>query len=475
MIRRTPPAKTAQNSQTGTIPRLPGLPRSTSFGDLHGAAGEDDGLEGFRGFPEESNTAVNVGAGKGRGMLSNVLEEATGERPQSRGRGSIVQNRGVDWETAHRMQVLENAMLNLTSSVNAIRLQLTEARQPQGASNLQGVGNRNNLASGISFWSMGQLPNDAQIQQQQRQEQMENEGNGGASGYGGGSQVQDQEDQDAEWQRQYLPREYYKPIPVKEWDIKFSGDGKGLRVQTFVREMERMAQLQGVRMEAVLSSLHLCLTGDALIWYRSNDIFLTWREFAMALKYNFGRSDCDLAVRRKIEERKQKDGERVGVYISAMKSLFRELELGLDESTKLQLVRRNLSYHFRDPLLFRDFETLEELEMALHRVEQNLLLSTADRPKVQKVSEIEVSSVSSQPSQPPQVSKQGSTQNSRAQGNKLGKRRSMCMNCFMGNHRISDCTQPRRADLLCYGCGAENVIKRNCPNCKRSGEGQGGN
>lgn len=270
---------------------------------------------------------------------------------------------------------------------------------------------------------------------------------------------------------------FYKPIPIKDWGIKFSGDSKGMRVQTFIHEMEKMAAAQGVSVNSILSSLHLCLTGDALEWYRASNLFYNWGDFAFALRYTFGRSDCDLTIRRRIEERKQKEGERVGVYISAMKSLFRELEIRLDEFTEMQLVRRNLTPQFRDAILLRDFTALDELEYALHKVEQNILLAATDRPKKVQINSVEtvpqVASVSkpqsTRSSQSNQNSRQSKARNQNNSRQNSG-RASLCVNCYLGYHSVENCSQPRRAQLLCYGCGAENVTYPNCPNCGSSGE-----
>lgn len=264
----------------------------------------------------------------------------------------------------------------------------------------------------------------------------------------------------------------YKPIPLKDWGITFSGEIRGTHVRTFLREIERMATAQRVSLASVLSSIHLCLSGDALRWYRSCELFGTWDDFSRSIKITFDRFDCDLSVRRRLEQRKQRDGERVGVYVADLRSLFRELETPLDEKTMVQMVRRNLNHRIRESILLREFATLTELEDALRISENNMLISGDDaQPKQKRVSAIE-QTTNSNASSGNRSGNNNRGNNRRFTQNSARRRPSLCVNCFLGNHAVNDCTQPRRANVLCYGCGAEGVIKRNCPSC--SGEGSPG-
>lgn len=270
----------------------------------------------------------------------------------------------------------------------------------------------------------------------------------------------------------------YKPIPVKDWGIVFSGDSKGMKVNTFLRDMEKMARTQRVPVDSTLSAMHLCLSGDALTWYRSCELFTQWSEFSRALSATFGRLDGDLSVRRRLEERRQRDGERVGVFLAEIYSLFRELEVPMDTRSQIQLIRRNLTPQIRDAILFMNFHSLQELEKAIITVESNSLLAAPEpRSRNARVNEMEeVAAISNpsnsrntQPYRKTNPSKNPRTQNTRNDSPTSSPRYPLCVNCFLGNHLVRDCTQPMRASILCFGCGRENTIREHCPNCRNSG------
>lgn len=274
-------------------------------------------------------------------------------------------------------------------------------------------------------------------------------------------------------------RQVYKPIPVKDWGIVFAGDSKGLKVRNFLRDMEKMALTQKVPIDSTLSAMHLCLSGDALAWYRSCELFSNWTDFSRAISATFGCLDGDLSVRRRLEERRQRDGERVGVFLAEIYSLFRELEVPMDSCSQIQLIRRNLTPQIRDAILLMNFNTLKDLESAVTTVENNSLLAAPEpRSRNARVNEIEQVSVVANPSKPnnsqPFRKSNSSTQDGKNQRNNTSTASSsprypLCVNCFLGHHLVRDCTQPRRATVLCFGCGRENTIREKCPNCRGAG------
>ncbi|XP_055691266.1 protein lin-28-like [Lutzomyia longipalpis] len=43
-----------------------------------------------------------------------------------------------------------------------------------------------------------------------------------------------------------------------------------------------------------------------------------------------------------------------------------------------------------------------------------------------------------------------------------------CVNCG-GPHKIKDCKEPRKCNVMCYKCGLENTITSRCPVCNTKG------
>ncbi|GAB0086759.1 hypothetical protein DMENIID0001_009350 [Sergentomyia squamirostris] len=287
------------------------------------------------------------------------------------------------------------------------------------------------------------------------------------------------------------PYSFVRPVPYKDWGISFSGARGSCKVRHFLKDLERMSVAQNVSLQAVNRSIRLFLTGDALTWYNANyEGLSTWVLFSGALRSAFQDFESDFAIRKKIEERKQKVGEPVEVFLSFLYELFEELEEPILEREKIRLIRRNLTADYANALALTDVSTLAQLVTFLKKIETNRLLSaqiTVNRGTdgQRNNSRREIHELESETRDPSEVQAVGQSANRgttprfrRGNGRSINRNQSRsvnesttCVNC-RGAHNIRDCDKPRKSNVMCYRCGLENTITSRCTACNTAAAGE---
>lgn len=323
-----------------------------------------------------------------------------------------------------------------------------------------------------------------------------------------------------------------KPLQLKDWGVSFSGDRKGKKAKIFLRDVERMAMIQGVSLQEVVWSMRLLLTDGAQTWYDSFSEYLlscSWEEFREKFLSAFCNLESDFAIRKKIEDRKQGVGENAEVFLASMLSLFEELDEEISESEKVRLIRRNLHYSLSNALLLYDIPTIAELSMKLKLIERNRSYAFLDRPKTARFNAVgsqgsssdhtgsggrtsdqdgHSGGTSSSTSVNSSHSGRGGGRNSSSRGNgRRGGRnanasstsnrnhqdqgggsnppngagsgsqsnntnsqsvKKPCVYCKNNSHNVRSC--PTRPKYICFKCGKVGTIYGLCPVCNPQGE-----
>ncbi|XP_055693452.1 uncharacterized protein LOC129795926 [Lutzomyia longipalpis] len=287
-----------------------------------------------------------------------------------------------------------------------------------------------------------------------------------------------------------------KPLHVKDWNLSFSGDRRGKKARIFLKEVQRMAMIQGISLEEVQWSMRFMLSGGALTWYDSYSHVLlncTWEQFSVRFLNAFYDSESDFSVRKRIEERKQGQNENVEVFVAAMLSLFEELEGDLSEVEKVRLIRRNLHSSLRNALLLVEIHSVEELCEKLKLVERNRSYAYTERREVNAISASarggnggaipkrssnnrrnSAASNSTNASSSRDSANVSDSSDTNVQGSSRGDEgentSGVCIFCKKSGHKIRACMfRPR---VCCFKCCKPGVITRTCPNCSASGNEQ---
>lgn len=166
--------------------------------------------------------------------------------------------------------------------------------------------------------------------------------------------------------------------------------------------------------------------------------------------------------------RKQREGESFELYYeSIMKIAFRLAE-SFDEYRLTQQLLRNLLPDVRQALLFVPVSSVAHLRQLIYKrenllgdVESNRFAKNAVGPKVLRraVAALEVEE---------ELSQFDSEENASVETVKLARKPLTCWNCNTPGHTWDMCLAERC--IFCYGCGAKDLYKPQCPTCIKRAE-----
>lgn len=257
-------------------------------------------------------------------------------------------------------------------------------------------------------------------------------------------------------------------VPLHKWGITFGGT-KEESVNAFIERVEDLARARGVSHAELLQSALELLKGEPLIFYRANrDSFHTWSELCAGLREEFQTPFYREELFDEIKRRTQGRDESIGIYLAKMVTLFGRLGTSLSETTKINILLRNISPYYQSQLSQTQVTSVEHLKWLCKKLE--VVKSSMERfvappskscslePDLAYVDVREVASTSKNPVTP------------EAMGRQEMRSDTVCNRCQEPGHFARNC--PKR---YCYRCGKENVTIRTCPKCNRnSGNGRRG-
>lgn len=101
-----------------------------------------------------------------------------------------------------------------------------------------------------------------------------------------------------------------KTIPVVKWPMRYTGEDRGVGLNTFLWEVNDWTQSELISEAELLISFGNLLTGKAKMWFMSNKHrFATYAELIESLKFTFRHPDLDHFVLLKIHQRRQQRNE----------------------------------------------------------------------------------------------------------------------------------------------------------------------
>lgn len=284
-------------------------------------------------------------------------------------------------------------------------------------------------------------------------------------------------------------------LPLEKWTLRFGGTSKDLPVDEFVFRIETLARRSKLSLVSLTLGLHHLLVGAAASWYwvfLRNEPDATWAQTRQALISAFQNNISDAAVRRLIADRLQRPGERFMEFNLAVQEMEVRLMHRMPEEELLETLRRNMLPHLQDRLLFLPIYSLRELQRRVQQVEelaqrQNEVQQV--RRSMARINEIaalpplrqeygleppqDFMQLPPNPISFPQLQAPSTFEPFMDQPSWLSamgipaeqNQYIICWNCDEMGHTFVDCLAKRI--IFCYGCGAKNCVRPQCPKCSQ--------
>lgn len=252
-------------------------------------------------------------------------------------------------------------------------------------------------------------------------------------------------------------------MSLARWNLKFSGDGRGMSVTSFLERVEDKRAMESMPEVALLRGAVELFDGPARIWYRQICSTVSeWTSVARQLRQQFLPPDYDTKLFREISERKQHTTENVGMYVAMMATLFDRLSRPVSESTRVRMIVENLSPFYQSQLGTRTVSTLAELRAFGHEVEVvRYRIDAYEAPRGKSMlREMEPDLARPVGSKPPMpmIAGRGAP--------RINASTVECWNCRRTGHFSADCRQPRaNSGVKCFKCGLDGFTTRTCTRC----------
>jgi len=251
---------------------------------------------------------------------------------------------------------------------------------------------------------------------------------------------------------------------IKSWNVQFNGLLSGPTVEKFIYQINTLTRdcLNG-NFDLLCDHSYLLFVDDASNWYwrfRSgirNDR-VKWDELCIALKEEFKEARTETELTDLVRDRMQRENEPFDTFYRDVLRRADRLRYGLSNRELLGILQRNLRPEIRQQLFMVKVESVSHLRSLCQRYEN--LFQNSQKPRFgakafpKHINEIACSSQASD------------TVMKEEELCALGESKLICWNCRKGNHRYIDCLEPRTN--FCFGCGAPNMYKPNCPKCNPS-------
>lgn len=247
------------------------------------------------------------------------------------------------------------------------------------------------------------------------------------------------------------------PYPVFKWNLKFSGESKGLSLHNFLERVDELKSARGISDDVLFESAIDLFEGKALLWYRSNKHRVSnWESLSRLLRRHFEPPEYKTRLYQDILARTQDQTESFIEYYSCMSSMFRR-HGDIPESVQLHIIIGNLApfYTMNLPTV----SSLAELEDECLKLEgKKFKVDNYKPPNRKRNTFVEPDFAFVATSEP-------STRGNRRDNSPV-RPNFKCFNCLEIGHRFSSCSRPLKR--FCYKCGHPEVSTRTCPKCSKN-------
>lgn len=260
------------------------------------------------------------------------------------------------------------------------------------------------------------------------------------------------------------PRSSYRN-PIPNWHLVYSGDGRGLSVNDFLKQVVFMARADRVGEQDLLESAIHLFSGSARSWYMAFEhTFDSWLTLTNSLRQQFISQDGDFGILKDIEQRQQQRDEPFIFYLSAMMNMFDQLQFPMPEQSRVSFVLRNMSSYLSEKLALVDITSLQQLSRLCKRIED-----IRGRDKIKKTSLPDSSNFShrARVSEIDHDDRYSLYPLSVPEKSVSFSKEVKCVNCRRNGHVHQECDRERMR-IFCFKCGELGQTAFSCPTCNPS-------
>ena len=259
-------------------------------------------------------------------------------------------------------------------------------------------------------------------------------------------------------------REPERKLDLYKWNVIFSGDGQGLRIDEFIKRVEHISVTQNHDLDSVANNIYVLLKGLASKWYFqwvTLHPFPSWSVLKSALEDQFRSPDSEYDIEHELMSRVQKPNESFDTFFYALLDINSKLRRPKAQSDIIEIAKRNINCKM---LLFvhnYSSNSVADFLKICRNAERNLAKIEASNSRLlfnkPRISEIEILEENFMPD--------NTCENS---VDALYKPKVItCFDCKQEGHLAINCTQKSNR-IFCYRCGKDNFTISTCPNCKKN-------
>lgn len=263
---------------------------------------------------------------------------------------------------------------------------------------------------------------------------------------------------------------------IHSWHLTFDGSPSGLSVEEFLYRLRSLTidHFNG-DFSLICKHLQILLVGKAKHWYwryRKQVLTVEWNDFCEAIRSQCRDVRTSYDVREEIRNRKQKPGETFDTFYEVVSSIVDMLSTPMTESELVEILTRNLRPEIRQDLLYVYVDSISQLRKLVQKRENFLNDEHVRRNLVNRNtnSYLPRRQIAEVLGDTDLVSGDHSLLvDTNIDAVKGPPKSFQCWNCGESDHHWEDCLQERK--VFCYGCGAKDIYKPNCPNCMSKKQG----
>ncbi|KAJ8932542.1 hypothetical protein NQ314_014592, partial [Rhamnusium bicolor] len=250
-----------------------------------------------------------------------------------------------------------------------------------------------------------------------------------------------------------------KPVPVRDWGLKFTGRPGDMSFTTFLERVEEKRRSRGISRARLFTDAVDLFESDAHTWYNLVKNWATdWESLIELMREQFLPENFDRDLFEEIKRRTQGSQESIGLYIASMIGLFNKMRTPIAEKTQLEMILERIDPYYHPFLAFENITSVTQLLTYCRKldVKRGLAKSYIPLPPKKKslVPELAYASTSTSVSSSHSSLVVGEVPTTRSVTIK-------CFNCDQVGHRHRTCPSPKK--IFCFNCGKKDVTIRSCP------------